>query len=104
MLALRLTRVARPAVQLRRLLVALASAGTGFLLLCTLGHALDHPQATGASVLRLAWCAVPLAAMAKSPRPTMICAAAIQPRRRPSQARPGKSSRSSSGAQTNFSE
>ncbi|CCK27151.1 hypothetical protein BN159_2772 [Streptomyces davaonensis JCM 4913] len=59
MLALRLTRRARPAVQLRRLLVASASAGTGFLLLCTLGHAMTHP---GTSVLRLTWCAAPLAA------------------------------------------
>ncbi|MFJ4695698.1 hypothetical protein [Streptomyces sp. NPDC088766] len=62
MLALRLTRSARPAVQLRRLLVATASAGTGFLLLCTLGHALSHPDAPAGAALRLAWCAVPLAA------------------------------------------
>ncbi|MFG2605043.1 hypothetical protein ACGFT2_16080 [Streptomyces sp. NPDC048514] len=62
MLALRLTRAARPAVQLRRLLVAAASAGTGFLLLSCLGYALDHPRAADAAALRLAWCAVPLAA------------------------------------------
>ncbi|MBU6532708.1 hypothetical protein [Streptomyces mayonensis] len=62
MLALRLTRAARLAVQLRRLLVAVASAGTGFLLLCALGHALSHPDSPGASALRLAWCAAPLAA------------------------------------------
>ncbi|WP_282701000.1 hypothetical protein [Streptomyces sp. CC219B] len=62
MLALRLTRSARPAVQLRRLLVAAASAGTGFLLLCTLGHALTHPDSPGSSFLRLLWCAAPLAA------------------------------------------
>ncbi|CAM5253730.1 MULTISPECIES: hypothetical protein [Streptomyces] len=62
MLALRLTRAARPAVQLRRLLVTAASAGTGFLLLSSLGHALNHPEAATASALRLAWCAVPLAA------------------------------------------
>ncbi|MFD5266013.1 hypothetical protein [Streptomyces sp. NPDC058335] len=62
MLALRLTRSARPAVQLRRLLVATASAGTGFLLLCTLGHALSHPGTPAGSTLRLAWCTVPLAA------------------------------------------
>ncbi|MFC7809542.1 hypothetical protein [Streptomyces olivaceus] len=62
MLALRLTRAARLAVHLRRLLVAVASAGTGFLLLCALGHALSHPGAPGASALRLAWCAAPLAA------------------------------------------
>ncbi|MFJ4003232.1 hypothetical protein ACIPWL_07210 [Streptomyces sp. NPDC090023] len=62
MLALRLTRAARPAVQLRRLLVAAASAGTGFLLLGSLGYALNHPQTPGAAALRLAWCVVPLAA------------------------------------------
>ncbi|WP_399889645.1 hypothetical protein ACGH7X_28030 [Streptomyces sp. BBFR51] len=62
MLALRLTRTAHLAVHLRRLLVAVASAGTGFLLLCALGHALSHPDAAGASALRLAWCAAPLAA------------------------------------------
>ncbi|MGV9451343.1 hypothetical protein [Streptomyces sp. NPDC003635] len=62
MLALRLTRRAHPAVQLRRLLVAAASAGTGFLLLCALGHAMTHADSPGASVLRLIWCAAPLAA------------------------------------------
>ncbi|MFJ1971549.1 hypothetical protein ACIO93_23045 [Streptomyces sp. NPDC087903] len=62
MLALRLTRGARPAVQLRRLLVAVASAGTGFLFLCTLGHAMSHPESTTAALLRLAWCLTPLAA------------------------------------------
>ncbi|TWV30462.1 hypothetical protein FRZ03_37445 [Streptomyces misionensis] len=62
MLDLRLTRAARPAVQLRRLLVAAASAGTGFLLLSCLGYALHHPGAAGAGALRLAWCAVPVTA------------------------------------------
>lgn len=62
MLALRLTRSARPAVQLRRLLVTVASTGTGFLLLCALGHAIGHPDTPSASLLRLAWCAAPLAA------------------------------------------
>ncbi|MEU6810665.1 hypothetical protein ABZ920_17105 [Streptomyces sp. NPDC046831] len=62
MLALRLTRLARPAVQLRRLTVCAASAGTGFLLLCALGYALAHPAMPAAAVLRLCWCAVPLAA------------------------------------------
>ncbi|MER5752855.1 hypothetical protein [Streptomyces sp. NPDC002088] len=63
MLALRLTLVAHAAVQLRRLLVAAASAGTGFLLLCTLGYAMSHPGTPATSLLlRLAWCAVPLAA------------------------------------------
>lgn len=61
MLALRLTRGAHPAVRLRRLLVAAASAGTGFLLLSALGHAMGTPD-PAASALRLAWCAVPLAA------------------------------------------
>ncbi|MFD5479276.1 hypothetical protein [Streptomyces hawaiiensis] len=62
MLALRLTRGAHPAVQLRRLLVAAASAGTGFLLLCALGYAMSHPGSPGSALLRLAWCAAPLAA------------------------------------------
>ncbi|MFF2850480.1 hypothetical protein ACFVT5_29730 [Streptomyces sp. NPDC058001] len=62
MLALRLTRGARPSVQARRLLVATASAGTGFLFLCTLGYALGHPEAAPGSSLRLAWCVAPLAA------------------------------------------
>lgn len=61
MLALRLSLGAHPAVQLRRLLVATASAGTGFLLLSALGHALGHPDPS-VSALRLAWCAAPLAA------------------------------------------
>ncbi|MGW1604651.1 hypothetical protein [Streptomyces eurythermus] len=62
MLALRLSRAARPAVQLRRLLVAAASAGTGLLLLSSLGRALAHPEAADAAALRLAWCVAPLAA------------------------------------------
>ncbi|WP_250399812.1 hypothetical protein [Streptomyces cellostaticus] len=62
MLALRLTRAARPAVQVRRLLVAAASAGTGFLLLSCLGYALAHPGAPGTAVPRLVWCVAPLAA------------------------------------------
>ncbi|MER7743146.1 hypothetical protein ABTX34_33395 [Streptomyces sp. NPDC096538] len=61
MLALRLSLGAQPAVQVRRLLVAGASAGTGFLLLSALGHALTHPDPSS-SALRLAWCAAPLAA------------------------------------------
>ncbi|MER5290499.1 hypothetical protein ABT382_00155 [Streptomyces pharetrae] len=63
MLALRLTRNAHPAVQLRRLLVAAASAGTGFLMLSAFGYALGHPEEpAGSLMLRLAWCATPLAA------------------------------------------
>ncbi|MEW2527205.1 hypothetical protein [Streptomyces sp. NPDC047071] len=61
MLALRLARGAHPLVLLRRLLVAAAAAGTGFLLLCALGYALGHPGSGGAAA-RLAWCALPLAA------------------------------------------
>ncbi|MGW7241224.1 hypothetical protein [Streptomyces sp. NPDC054804] len=62
MLALRLTRAARPAVHLRRLLVATAAAGTGFLLLSALGYAMVHPTHSTAALLRLSWCAIPLAA------------------------------------------
>ncbi|MFI6022646.1 hypothetical protein ACIBCP_34015 [Streptomyces sp. NPDC051287] len=62
MLALRLTRAARPAVHLRRLLVAAAAAGTGFLLLSALGYAVVHPTHSTAALLRLSWCLGPLAA------------------------------------------
>ncbi|MEU8888915.1 hypothetical protein [Streptomyces sp. NPDC048442] len=62
MLALRLARGSHPLVLLRRLLVAAASAGVGFLLLCTLGYALGHPSPPAPSLLRLLWCLVPLAA------------------------------------------
>ncbi|MEU8589605.1 hypothetical protein AB0C59_21805 [Streptomyces sp. NPDC048664] len=62
MLALRLARGAHPLVQLRRLLVVAASAGTGFLLLCTLGNALVHPGTPDRASLRLLWCLAPLAA------------------------------------------
>ncbi|WP_405684199.1 hypothetical protein [Streptomyces sp. NBC_00057] len=62
MLALRLARGAHPLVLMRRLLVAAASAGVGFLLLCALGYASGHPAHSSAAVLRLLWCFVPLAA------------------------------------------
>ncbi|MGW0790987.1 hypothetical protein ACWD04_22785 [Streptomyces sp. NPDC002911] len=62
MLALRLTRGSHPLVLGGRLLLAAASAGVGFLLLCTLGYASGHPAHASSSVLRLLWCAVPLAA------------------------------------------
>ncbi|MCB5183317.1 hypothetical protein, partial [Streptomyces antimicrobicus] len=58
MLALRLVRGSRPLVQLRRLLVAAASAGSGFLLLFVLAGALDSPAG---SFPRLLWTLVPLA-------------------------------------------
>ncbi|WP_370421693.1 hypothetical protein AB8O64_26165 [Streptomyces sp. QH1-20] len=63
MLSLRLARGAHPLVLLRRLLVAAAAAGVGFLLLCTLGHAVAHPKEAEGSVVRLLWCVVPLAAV-----------------------------------------
>ncbi|MEU5218343.1 hypothetical protein AB0G79_19350 [Streptomyces sp. NPDC020807] len=62
MLALRLARGSHPLVQTRRLLVAAAAAGVGFLLLCTLGYAVGHPAQSSSSVLRLLWCVLPLAA------------------------------------------
>ncbi|WP_406422273.1 hypothetical protein OH809_12800 [Streptomyces sp. NBC_00873] len=62
MLALRLARGTHPLVLVRRLLVAAASAGVGFLLLCTLAYASTHPAYSTVSVLRLLWCFVPLAA------------------------------------------
>lgn len=65
MLALRLARGARPIGQLRRLLVAFATAGVGFLLLTTLTHALDHPETPGSAVRLLLWCLVPIAATAQ---------------------------------------
>ncbi|MEV7281977.1 hypothetical protein [Streptomyces sp. NPDC093111] len=65
MLALRLVRGTHPLVQLRRLLVAAAAAGVGFLLLCALGYAVGHPAQSSASALRLLWCVLPLAATAQ---------------------------------------
>lgn len=58
MLALRLARGSRPLVQLRRLLVAAASAGSGFLLLYVLAGAVARPAG---SFPRLLWALVPLA-------------------------------------------
>jgi hypothetical protein len=62
MLALRLARGSGPGALGRRLLLAGAAAGVGFLLLAALGHALAHPGSGGSSALRLACCALPLAA------------------------------------------
>ncbi|MEW1611164.1 MULTISPECIES: hypothetical protein [unclassified Streptomyces] len=84
MLALRLTRGTHPLVLVRRLLVAAASAGVGFLLLCALGYASAHPASAG-SVLRLLWCFVPLAATAQF----AVAVARTDPSTRP---RPGLSS------------
>ncbi|MGP4112427.1 hypothetical protein ACTWP5_16145 [Streptomyces sp. 4N509B] len=62
MLALRLARGLRPWALGRRLLLTGGAAGVGFLLLAALGYALAHPGDGGAAALRLACCAVPLAA------------------------------------------
>ncbi|MFI6288801.1 hypothetical protein ACIBCM_29325 [Streptomyces sp. NPDC051018] len=62
MLALRLARGAHPLILARRLMVAAASAGVGFLLLSALTYALAHPGESSASLLRLSWCLIPLAA------------------------------------------
>ncbi|MFE4589688.1 hypothetical protein [Streptomyces laurentii] len=62
MLALRLVTGSHPLVQLRRLLVATAAAGVGFLLLCALGYAAGHPARSSDAALRLLWCLPPLVA------------------------------------------
>ncbi|MFE3325631.1 hypothetical protein [Streptomyces sp. NPDC059176] len=62
MLALRLARGTHPLVLLRRLMVAAASAGVSFLLLCTLSYAVAGPDPAQPAPLRLLWCLVPLAA------------------------------------------
>jgi len=61
-LSLRVALGSRPEVLLRRLLVVAAAAGTGFLLLAVLGHALAHPEDAPDGLVRLLWCAVPFAA------------------------------------------
>ncbi|GLF99021.1 hypothetical protein [Streptomyces yaizuensis] len=65
MLALRLTLGTGPLALLRRLLVTTACTGVGLLLLSSLGYALAHPGEPAAALLRLAWCALPLAAAAQ---------------------------------------
>ncbi|MFJ4965681.1 hypothetical protein EES43_21845 [Streptomyces sp. ADI96-02] len=85
MLALRLARGTHPLVLVRRLLVAAASAGVGFLLLCTLGYASAHPGQSTGSVLRLLWCFVPLVATVQF----AVAVARTDPSTRP---RPGLSS------------
>lgn len=61
MLSLRLLRGARPAALGRWALVALASCGSGLLLLAALGWALAHPKGGAAdAVARLGWCAIPV--------------------------------------------
>ncbi|TDC75617.1 hypothetical protein [Streptomyces hainanensis] len=62
MLSLRLARGAHPAALCRRLLVACAAGGVGFLLLSALAYAVAHPGGGRESLLRLGWCVVPLAA------------------------------------------
>ncbi|SOD64624.1 hypothetical protein SAMN06297387_11876 [Streptomyces zhaozhouensis] len=61
MLALRLARGADPATLARRLLLASATAGVGFLLLGALAGAAAQPGDGRLAALRLLWCAVPLA-------------------------------------------
>jgi uncharacterized membrane protein YqjE len=61
-LALRLVRSSEPLVLLRRLMVAAASAGAGFLLLAALGYAAGHPAQSSGAQLHLLWSLVPLAA------------------------------------------
>lgn len=61
MLTLRVLRGSGAAVLGRWLLVTAASAGTGLLLLSSLGWALAHPaDSTGKAVVRLAWCLIPV--------------------------------------------
>ncbi|MFD7610583.1 hypothetical protein [Streptomyces sp. NPDC059828] len=62
MLSLRLAGGAHALVQLRRLLVAAASGGVGFLLLCTLADAAARSEPSPEPVARLLWCLLPLAA------------------------------------------
>ncbi|MFJ2560927.1 MULTISPECIES: hypothetical protein [unclassified Streptomyces] len=76
MLALRLSRGTHPLVLIRRLLVVAASAGVGFLMLCTLGWAMGHPAG---SPVRLLWCLVPLAAAVQ----LAVAVARTEPRMRP---------------------
>ncbi|WP_435173595.1 hypothetical protein [Actinacidiphila sp. bgisy145] len=59
MLSLRLLRGASPAALGRWVLAALASCGTGLLLLAALGWALAHPGGASHTVVRLGWCVVP---------------------------------------------
>ncbi|WP_129842727.1 hypothetical protein [Streptomyces sp. RFCAC02] len=62
MLAYRLTRGSHPAVLLRRLLLACAAGGVGFLLLSALAYAVARPSGAASAIPRLLWCAVPLVA------------------------------------------
>lgn len=63
MLSLRVLRGSRPAALGRWAGVAAASAGTGLLLLSSLGWALAHPEhGTSDAFIRLGWCVVPVAA------------------------------------------
>lgn len=65
-------------------MVAAASAGVGFLLLCALTYALSHPTDSTDSTLRLLWCLVPLAA-------TVYFAVAVARRDPSTRPRPGLS-------------
>lgn len=62
MLSLRVLRGSSATALLPWLLVALASCGTGLLLLASLGWALAHPGgSTADAVVRLGWCVLPVA-------------------------------------------
>lgn len=61
MFSLRVARGSRPTVLFRRLLVAGAAAGTGFLLLAILGYAVGHPGDSTSALVRLGWCVIPSA-------------------------------------------
>ncbi|GAA1898745.1 hypothetical protein GCM10009716_05730 [Streptomyces sodiiphilus] len=62
MLALRLARGAEAPALCRWLLLAAAAGAVGFLLLASLAYAGAHPEDSRSATLRLAWCALPLAA------------------------------------------
>lgn len=62
MLALRLIRGSHPRTLLRRLCVAMVASGVTFLLLASLGYALDHPHAPSPALTGLLWTLIPLAA------------------------------------------
>lgn len=64
-LSLRLTLRSRPMALARRTTLAAAGSGTGFLLLAAAAGAAADPPHASAALTRLAWCAVPLAAVTR---------------------------------------
>ncbi|MEE1941827.1 hypothetical protein V1L54_20875 [Streptomyces sp. TRM 70361] len=79
MLALRLVRTAGPAALGRRALVAAVAGAVGLLLLGALEYAAARPGDPGAALVRLLWCAAPLAAGTQ----LAVAAARIDPCARP---------------------